>query len=142
MIKIIEYNAALNLKGNAMNRTDMGKAIIQVAESTLHDKKYVSPIDILVGMKMLQPAHLLDWRKGKIFYLEKTIQGSLGKISYVMKCFRQWANKKGLKPSQTTYLTRTKCPKKELQFSKSGNPIIEKAYRTHYISPSLSKKKD
>ena len=29
----------------------------------------------------------------------------------------------------------------DLRFSKSGNPGIEKAYRTHYVSPALSKRK-
>jgi hypothetical protein len=88
-----------------------------------------------------KPSHIQDWRKGRISYLEEVIQGNLNKISYAMKCFRIWANKKGLKASQSAYLARTKGPKRELQFSKSNRPTIENAYQTHYISPLLSEKK-
>jgi hypothetical protein len=123
------------------NRAQIEKRVIQAAESALHHQHYVSPIDVLLGMGWLQPIHIQDWRKGRISYLEKVIQGNLNKISYTMKCFRTWANKKGLKASQTAYLARTKGPKRELQFSKSNNVEIEKAYRTHYISPVLSEKK-
>ena len=58
-----------------------------------------------------------------------------------MKCFRSWAHEKGLKPRETVCLARTSGPKRELRFSKSGNSQIEKAYRTHYISPILTEKK-
>jgi hypothetical protein len=89
-------------------------------------------------MKLLQPIHLDDWRKGRIPYLERVIQGSLGKITFCMKCFRTWAKEKGLKPSPTVYLARSSGPKRELRFSVSGNSEIEQSYRTHYISPVLS----
>ncbi len=55
--------------------------------------------------------------------------------------FRQWALEKGLKPSETRYVRRTRTGTVDLQFSKSGDPAIEKNYRTHYISPSLSERK-
>ncbi len=38
-------------------------------------------------------------------------------------------------------MARTRTDQKELQFSKSGNPNLEYAYRTHYVSPLLSVKK-
>ncbi len=123
------------------NRSNINKRVVQVAESTLYRQHYVSPIDILTGIVYLQPVHLQDWRKGIIPYLESVIQANLGKISFAMKCFRAWARQKGLKPSQTAYLARTRGSKKDLQFSKSGNPEIEAAYRTHYISPLLGEKK-
>jgi hypothetical protein len=123
------------------NRRQIEQRVIQAAESTLYRQHYVSPLDVLLGMGSLKSSDLQDWKKGSIPYLEKVIQGSLGKISYAMKCFRSWAHKKGLKPSQTAYLAKTKGPKKELRFSKSGDLKIEEAYRTHYVSPVLSEKK-
>ena len=101
----------------------------------------MSPLDILTGIGFLQPVPLQAWRQGKISNLESVMQGSLGKISFAMKCFRVWAHKKGLKPSQTAYLARTRGSRKELQFSKSGDPGIERAYRTHYVSPVLVERK-
>jgi hypothetical protein len=55
--------------------------------------------------------------------------------------FRRWALEKGLKPSETRYVRRTRAGTVELRFSKSGDPEIEKQYRTHYISPELSERK-
>lgn len=123
------------------NRANIEKRAIQAAETALHQQQYVCPIDIFVGMGLLQPIHIQEWRKGKIPYLEKVIQGNLSKISFAMKSLRKWAREKNLKPSKTIYLVRTKGPKKEAQFSKSGDPSIEEAYSTHYISPALSEKK-
>ena len=58
-----------------------------------------------------------------------------------MECFHKWSKEKNLKPSEIIYLVRTNGPKKEAQFSKSGDPSIERAYSTHYISPALSEEK-
>ncbi|MFQ5753374.1 MAG: hypothetical protein ACE5HI_15390 [bacterium] len=123
------------------NRQSLIKRIHSSAENTLYHQGYVSPLDVLMGIGFLQPVHVKDWRNGKIPYLEKVIQANLNKISFAMKCFRQWAAIKGLKPSMTTYLAKTRGPKKELRFCKSGSQAIEKAYRTHYVDPKLSEKK-
>lgn len=123
------------------NRINIGKRVIQIAEETLYRQKYVSPIDIFLGLGWLQPIHVQEWRKGKIPYLEKVIQVNLGKISFTMKCFGKWAKTKQLKPSETIYLIRSSGPKRKALFSKSGNPFIEKSYATHYVSPILSEKK-
>lgn len=101
--------------------------VIQAVESTLEKKKYVSAIDVLLHLSWLMPNSLKDWQLGKVGYLERSIQANLKKISYAMKFFRKWALERGLKPSQTAYLMRTKGPRQELRFSKSGDPTIETA---------------
>lgn len=123
------------------NRRQIEQRVIQAAESALYRQHYVSPLDVLLGMGSLKSSDLQDWQKGSTPYLEKVVQGSLGKISYAMKYFRSWAHKKGLKPSQTVYLAKTRGPKRELQFSKSGDLKIEGAYRTHYVAPLLAEQK-
>jgi hypothetical protein len=55
-----------------------------------------------------------------------------------MKVFRKWANEKGLKPRETGYVRHTRGANPHLRFSKSGDPGIEKNYRTHYVLPALS----
>ncbi len=113
---------------------------IRAAEAALADHKYVSALDMLVGTGRLAPSHVDAWRKGRVRYLEEVIQGSLSKISFVMKVFRDWARERELKPSETVYLSRTRRPQ-PLQFSKSGDPAIAKLYRTHYVSPELTEAK-
>ena len=115
--------------------------IIGAAEAALADHHYVSAIDVLTGSGMLYPDHVQDWRKGRIDFLERMIQGNLQKISEAMAIFRNWAIEKGLTPSETRYVRSTRGGNPDLQFSKSGDPGIERNYRTHYISQSLSKGK-
>lgn len=120
------------------NQERLKQRALQAAEEALSKQQYVSPIDVFIGMKLLQPIHVDNWRKGKIPYLETVIQGSLEKITFSMKCFSAWAKEKCLKPSLTAYLARTNGSKRELRFSVNGDPVIEEFYRTHYISPTLS----
>jgi len=54
--------------------------------------------------------------------------------------FRQRAQAPGLQASETGYVRRTRSGTGDLQFSKSGDPGIEKSYRTHYLSPVLSER--
>lgn len=58
-----------------------------------------------------------------------------------MAMFRRWAREKDLRPSETRYVRTTRAGTVDLRFSKSGDPGIEKAYRTHYVSPALSERK-
>lgn len=115
--------------------------VVRAAEAALARQQYVSAIDVLCGMGLLTPTHVDSWRKGRIDFLERVIQGNLSKISSSMAMFRGWAREKGLKPSETGYVRRTRAGTTPLQFSKSGDPAIEKSYRTHYLSPALSELK-
>ena len=67
-------------------------------------------------------------------------QANLAKLSAAMTLLRAWARDRGLVPSETAYVARTR-DRRNLQFSKSGNPDIERSYRTHWVSPALSEAK-
>jgi hypothetical protein len=58
-----------------------------------------------------------------------------------LHCSVKWALEKGLKASEAHYVRRTRTGTVDLRFSKSGDPAIEKNYRTHYVSPALSERK-
>lgn len=122
------------------NRKKLSDRVTRAAEAALADRKYVTSIDVLVGIGWLDPDGLKRWRQGQIRYLEQAVQANLSRISEAMKLFRSWAAAKGLKPSETQYVAR-KASRQPLRFSKSGNPSIEKLYRIHWISRELSDKK-
>src|SRR5579862_6597984 len=82
--------------------------VISAAEAALADHHYVSAIDVLTGAGMLSPVHVQSWRKGRIDFLERVMQGNLKKISEAMSVFRKWAVEKGLKPSVTGYVRATR----------------------------------
>lgn len=115
--------------------------VVRAAETALSRQQYVSAIDVLCGMGLLHVSHVDSWRKGRTDFLERVIQGNLKRISSSMAIFSRWALEKGLKPSETIYVRRTRGGKLPLRFTKSGDPAIERNYRTHYVSPALTERK-
>jgi hypothetical protein len=125
-----------------MPKRDLGERVAAAAQQALDNKKFVSAVDVLAGMGLLQRYALDKWRRGEGPPLESVVQGNLSKISETMRLFRKWAEARGLKASETVYTAHGRGgQRRTLQFSVSGNPDIEKAYRTHYVSPELSEKK-
>jgi hypothetical protein len=122
------------------NRKKLDDRVIRAAEAALAVQKYVSPVDVLVGIGWLDPGAIKRWQQGQVEYLEGVVQTNLPRISEAMKLFRSWAAAKGLTPSETSYIARTPL-RQTLRFSKSGSPTIEKLYRTHWISGELSRKR-
>ena len=123
----------------------MGKATLRTrvertAEAVLTEQDYVAPIDVLRGLGWLAAPRVDEWRQGRLPCLERGVQASLGKVSTAMGHFKRWATARGLVASETAYVARTR-DRRQLQFSVSGDPDIEQAYRTHWVSPSLSKAK-
>jgi len=115
--------------------------VVEAAEGALAEQGYVSIIDVLTRIGYLAPVHVDDWRKGRFACLEELIFVNPDKIANAMSRFQVWARNHNLKPSETAYLVRTTGPRRDLQFSKSGDPGIERIYRTHYVSPELSERK-
>jgi len=111
--------------------------VVRAAEAALAERNVVSPIDVLIGVGWLAPSAIDQWRQGRIPCLEAAVQVNLSKLSKAMTYFRGWAEDRGLRPSETAYVARTR-DRRTLQFSKSGTPDIERAYRTHWVSPDLS----
>ncbi len=120
---------------------ELKKRVVSAAEAALAHHQHVSAIDVLTRTGLLAPTHVESWRKRRIDFVERVIEANLKNISQSMAMFREWALEKGLKPSETRYVRRTRNGTVDLQFSKSGDPAIEMSYRTHYVSPSLSERK-
>jgi hypothetical protein len=130
------YNRSMH----PQNRKKLGARVIKAAEASLAARKFVSPVDVLIGIGWLDPGAEKRWRQGQIDYLERVVQTNLARISEAMKLFRSWATAKGLIASETAYVARTPS-RQTLRFSKSGNPRIEQLYRTHWVSGELSQRK-
>lgn len=114
--------------------------VVEAAEASLAAQTYVSALDVLVGMRWLDPGAVDRWRQGRIDCLEGAVQTNPSRISEAMELFRSWAINEGLIASETQYVART--PQRQtLRFSRSGNPAIEQSYRTHWVSPELSEEK-
>jgi hypothetical protein len=125
---------------NQKNRKNLAARVAKAAEASLASQDYVSPIDVLVRMGWLAPSAVDHWRQGRTDCLERVAQANLSRLSEAMKLLRSWVIGRGLLARETHYVART--PRRQtLRFSRSGEPNIERAYRTHWISPELSAKK-
>jgi hypothetical protein len=120
-----------------MGSPGLGERVERSAHAALAEYGYAAPVDVLVGMGWLAPVRVREWRQGRVPNLERTVQANLSKVSEAMHLLRQWAKDNGLQPSETAYVARTR-DRRPLRFSVSGNANIEQAYRTHWVSPTLS----
>src|SRR6266849_7499845 len=100
---------------------ELRQRVVGAAEAALAHHQYVSAIDVVTGTELLAATHLEAWKKGRVDFLERVIQGNLKKISLAMAMFRHWASEKGLKPSETGYVRCSRGGTVDLRFSKSGD---------------------
>jgi len=112
------------------------RRVTEVAEAALTERRFVSAIDVLVGLGWLHPRRVDEWRQGRIPFLERAVTANLRRISKAMRVFRTWARARGLEPSETAYVARSRG-RRTLRFSKSGDPSIEAEYRTHWVAADL-----
>jgi hypothetical protein len=120
--------------------TPIEQRVARSAEAALQDHGYVAAVDVLVGIGWLKPVYPDHWQQGRLPYLERAVQAPSGKVSAAMRALSCWAAEQGLQPSEMAYVARTR-DRATLQFSASGDPAIERNYRTHWFSPALPEKK-
>ena len=114
--------------------------VARAADSELSEKGHVAFLDVLVRMRWLEPVRVREWQQGRVPVLEGAAQVDPVKLSVAMDLFRNWATERTLEPSETAYVSRTR-DRRVLQFSMSGDPATERAYRTHWVSPALPEAK-
>lgn len=117
----------------SMNRRDLITQVTEASSKLLKEKGYISVVDVLLEIGKLSRQDYDDWRFRRVPYLERVINGGLGKINTVLRTIQKNSHHGNLKPSKTLYKSWGKGPKKLLRFSKSGDPNIEQAYSTHFL---------
>lgn len=109
--------------------------IARAVETILQHGKVVAPVDVLVGMGLLAPEHIEDWRRGRVLYLEQVIDCNLTRLSRLLRILRFHAHDLNLVPSVTVYMRWGKGPKQRLRFTKTGDPKLEEVYARHFVWP-------
>ena len=126
-----------------MKCDDAGKLerrVSAAAEAALAERGFVTAVDVLVGIRWLTPGQIDQWRQGRVEHLEQAAAVNSDKVAAAMAIFERWTTAQGLQPSETSYVARTR-DRRELRFSASGDPDIERAYRTHWVPPQVSEAK-
>jgi len=113
--------------------------VVRAVTAILKSGDAVAPVDVFVGMGLLDPKNVEAWRMGRIPYLEKVIHCNLEKASRILRILKLHAESSKMKPSQTDYRKWGKGRKIKLRFSKYGIPALEEAYSRHFLCPRRMK---
>jgi hypothetical protein len=107
--------------------------IVRATHEILQEKNFVTPIDALLKMQLLDARSVEGWRFGRIPYLERAIRCNLAQASRILRILRMHAHDLNLKPSQTAYKQWGKGKSRTLQFTKTGDRNLEAAYSRHFV---------
>lgn len=109
--------------------------IVRAVTAILARGKVVAPVDVLVGMGLLDPTRLEAWRFGQVPYLERVVKCNLTALSRLLRILRFHAHDLKLSPASNAYVRWGKGPKQVLRFTKTGDKQLEQAYCRHFIWP-------
>jgi hypothetical protein len=113
---------------------------LNAAKEAYQRQKYVSIIDVLVGMNLLAASNVDAWRKGRRDTLEAEIQGSADNLARVFNLFIKWALDRGLRPIETPYTRSTSKGVVPLQATIEADPSLELFFRTRYVAEDFPHK--
>jgi hypothetical protein len=117
-------------------RRPLETRVAAAAEETLARQKLVTPIDICFRIGWLRPPNVDDWRQGRLEYLDYLLPSQGDRSVAFLVHLKDWAIAKGLRPVEADYVSATRS-RRPLRFSSLNEPVIERAWRTHWISPDL-----
>ncbi len=109
--------------------------VVRAVDAILEHETVVAPVDVLLRLDLLDQEQLVDWRHGRIPYLEQAIRGNLTRLSRLLRILRFHAHDLNLKPAWTDYRRWGKGPEQTLRFTKTGKQKLEQAYATHFVWP-------
>jgi hypothetical protein len=118
-----------------LNRGDLVRQVNEASSVVLHEKGYISFVDVLLQIGKLTQDNYEAWRLGNVHCLEEVISVNLAKVNHMLRALHKNCRNGNLRPSKTAYVSWGKGPKRTLRFSKSGDPSIEDAYSTHFVRP-------
>ena len=100
-------------------RDPMFRRIECVVAELLTKGNVVAPVDVLVGMGLLRPEHLDNWRRGRVPYLERVINCNLTRLSRLLRVLRFHAHDLNLKPSADVIQTLRQRPQAAAAFQQN-----------------------
>lgn len=116
--------------------------IVRAVSFILEGSTIVEPVKVFEKIGLLSKKDLDDWYHGRYSCLEMKIQGSLAKLSRILRILRFHAHDLNLVPFQVEYFQRSKGPKKRLNFTKYRDKKLEEAYQRNFRKLVKVKKGD
>ena len=105
-------------------RRPLQDRVVAAAETALARQKFVTPIDVCLGIGRLQPPNLDDWRHGRVDDLDYFLPAHDDRSVAFLVHLAEWATAKGLKRVQADYVSATRS-RRPLRFTSPDEPTIE-----------------
>jgi hypothetical protein len=121
---------------NATKRRQLKERVATAATELLADRSYVAPLDVLVRIGWVTPNVPDAWRRGRHDDVETSAQVAPVRLRETLELLEGWALGSGLEPTEVDYVAATR-DRRQLQFTADGDAGVERAYRTHFMSPDL-----
>jgi hypothetical protein len=112
------------------------RRVAEAAEEALAARSYVSPVDVLTGLRWIHASHVDTWRQGRLAALEDVSPVAADRLADAVAILGEWARRKGLTPSETAYVAASR-DRRALRFTSGGDEAVERSFRVHWISPDL-----
>ena len=113
----------------------MFPAIQDAVASILATEKVVTPIDVLIRMRLLVREDVEAWRFGRIGYLERVIDRDLASLGRLLEILAFHCHSLNLVATPTVYLSAGKPPIRPLRFTMNHEEQLEARYARHFVWP-------
>lgn len=112
------------------------RRVITAAEQALAGAGVVTACDVLCGLGWLAQPNVDRWRSGRMPHLASVLPVPLERVEEVLATAGRWAAGNGLQAVEGEALTVGR-DRRPLRFSDGGPDTLERAVRTHWLSPDL-----
>jgi hypothetical protein len=119
-----------------VSQTDFRRRVEAAAAEALARRKFVTPVDVCVGLGWLRESNLEDWRRRRVDDLEYFLPVHDERLVNLVVYLDEWAQAGGLTRTQTDYVAATR-DRRPLRFFTDGEPLLEAAWRSQWISADI-----
>ena len=99
--------ARLPLTGMSQQR-NLHNRVVAVAEKVLAAQKYVTPLDVTLGIGWLRQPNIDAWRQGRVDSLDEILPITPDREAAFLEHLADWATDKRLRPQQADYVAATR----------------------------------
>jgi hypothetical protein len=116
--------------------SSLERRVVAAAEEALARQKYVTAIDVCLGLRWVHSRQVDAWQQGRADILCDFMEARPERIASAVECLERWARAIGLEPRETEYVTATR-DRRQLRFTADGDPDAERGWRTHWQHAGL-----
>jgi hypothetical protein len=77
--------------------------VARIADALLAERRYVRPIDVLVGLGWLAQPNVDRWERGRVPSIDRCLGVDSDKVPAALAALQRWAEDRGLTPSEADY---------------------------------------